>query len=91
MDPNQISIYNGEFQQRVFRIIFFFEKVNYKVFQLYCMNKFKITIIKNKDTTIINIHHQICSKHFELSHVSIGHAYSYHEDHSDWETYYSDL
>ena len=55
------------------------------------MIKNKDTMIKYKDTLIINLHHQICSKYFLINHFSIVHEYAYHEDHSERERDYSDL
>ena len=60
-----------------------FKACEIKIF-IYCM-------IKYKDTIIINLHHQICSKYFQLNHFSIVHVYAYREHDSECQAYYRDL
>ena len=52
------------------------------------MIKYKDTIIKHKDTIIINLHHQISSKYVQLNHFSNVDVYAYPEHHSKCQTYY---
>ena len=61
------------------------KKLNLNLNFINCITKNKDTMMKGKDTQIINLHHQICSKYFRLNHSSIVHEFAYHEDHSGWE------